>query len=120
MADNIAGQAVVTSVDQMGEQNAFGKITFDATVIVTTDTIRIQCGFKPRYIKVLNQTSRIQGEWYEGMTTAERLHTVAVGTRTLDTTAGGIVPDIQGFRILQNATLGYVTASSVLYWEAQG
>ena len=54
------------------------------------------CGFRPRYVKVVNETSRDQMEWYEGMADAEGIKTVAAGTRTL-VTSNGITPSAKGF-----------------------
>ena len=48
----------------------------------------ITTGFTPRYIRVINQTTNAQYEWYEGMTTAHMIQTVAAGTRTAPTSAG--------------------------------
>ena len=120
MADNTAGQTITNTVDQATGQFAAGKIVFDATAITATDYTRVQCGFKPRYIKWINLTDRIQVEWYEGMTASQNLKTVAAGTRTLDTTANAVVADAQGFRILQDATLAAILASKTCIWEARG
>ena len=119
MADNIAGQTRTVAVDQQCGQRAQGKITFDGTAITATDYLRIECGFKPRKVRIVNLTSRIEGEYFEGMSSAQHLRTVAAGTRTLDTTAASFSLDMQGFRVLQNATLAYITASSDVYWEAE-
>lgn len=52
----------------------------------------ITLAFRPRYIRVVNETSRVEFEWFEGMATNNALKTVAAGTRTLDT-GGGIFPN---------------------------
>jgi hypothetical protein len=118
MADNILGQTKTVAVDQQCGQRAQGKVVFDGTTITATEYLRIECGFKPRKVRVVNLTSRIEGEYWEGMSSAQHLRTVAAGTRTLDTTAASFSLDAQGFRVLQNATLAYITASSDVYWEA--
>lgn len=118
MADNTAGQTKTVAVDQQCGQRAIGKVVFDGTTITATEYLRIECGFKPRRVRVINLTSRIEGEYWEGMSSAQHLRTVAAGTRTLDTTAGSFSLDDRGFRVLQNATLAYITASSDVYWEA--
>ena len=62
-------------------------------------------GFQPRYVKVENATDRILNEWYEGMTSAHAVKTVAAGTRTLETSGGPtVVGDTIGFPVLQNKT----------------
>lgn len=53
-----------------------------------TDAASIALGFTPRYIFVENETDRIRFEWFEGMTSAYCVKTVAAGTRTLETSAG--------------------------------
>lgn len=118
MADNTAGQTKTVAVDQQCGQRAIGKVVFDGTTITATEYLRIECGFKPRRVRVINLTSRIEGEYWEGMSSAQHLRTVAAGTRTLDTTAAVFSLDDRGFRVLQNATLAYITASSDVYWEA--
>lgn len=99
---------------------ASGKITLDATVIVATDHLRVITGFKPRYVHFVNATDRVTVEWHEGMADNTCLKTAAAGTRTLETTNGGITVDDRGFRVLQNATLAAVLASKVIYWIAEG
>ena len=56
--------------------------TTDATA--AADTV-FNFGFKPRLIQFVNLTDRITEEWFEGMAAGNVLHTVAAGTRTLDT-----------------------------------
>ena len=120
MADNTAGQTATRSNDQATGQIAQGKVVFDATAITTTDYVRINCGFQPRYIKWVNLNDRVAVEWFEGFGSAECLKTAAAGTRTLDTTAAAVVVDKVGFRILQNVSLGAVAASKTCYWTAIG
>lgn len=69
----------------------------------------ISLGFKPRYIRVENATDRILLEWWEGMTTAHAVKTVAIGTRTLET-SGGITVDGGeiGFTPVQNKQYRWV------------
>lgn len=97
-----------------------GKVVYDATAITTTDYTRIAVGFKPKYIKWLNLTDRIQIEWYEGMTASQVLLTVAAGTRTLDTTANAVVVDDRGFSILQDGTLAAIAASKTCCFTVFG
>lgn len=42
-------------------------------------------GFRPRYVRVMNHTDRIQYEWFDGMAEGDYLKTVAAGTRTAET-----------------------------------
>lgn len=120
MAINTAGQTITRYVDQEGSQTASGKIAFDSTTITATDYVRVDLGFKPRYIRWVNLTDRVGVEWMEGFGAAECLKTAATGARTLDTTSAAVVVDKTGFSILQDATLGAIAASKTCYWQAQG
>lgn len=119
MADNTAGQTLAQSLAQDSPTSAQGKNTTDSTAITATDSIRVTTGFKPRYVRWENATDRISIEWFEGMADNTCIKTAAAGTRTLETTNGGITVDAIGFRVLQNATLGAVAASKVMYWKAE-
>lgn len=101
-------------------RKARGKAVFDATAITAADSVRIACGFLPRYVRWINMTDRVEVEWVEGMADNSCLKTAANGTRTLEVTSGngGITVDARGFRVLQNATLAAVLASKDCYWEA--
>ena len=50
--------------------------------------ISVTVGFTPRYVQVVNQTTRVMFEWFEGMTAAHAIKTVAAGTRTAETSGG--------------------------------
>ena len=54
------------------------------------------------------------------MTANTCMKTAAAGTRTLETTNGGITVDEKGFRVLQNATLAAILASKTCFYEARG
>ncbi len=119
MADNTAGQTTAQSIDQMTTGTAQGSVVYDSTTITAADSTRIQTGFKPRYVLWENATDRIRIEWFEGMAANTCIKTAAAGTRTLETTNGGITVDSQGFRVLQNATLAAILASKTCYWVAR-
>lgn len=120
MADNIAGQTRSASDKQDSPSTAFGKIVYDATAITATDHTRVVTGFKPRYVRWVNVTDRVEVEWFEGMDANTCIKTAANGTRTLETTNGGITVDERGFRVLQNATLAAILASKTCVYEARG
>ena len=65
-------------------------------------------GFKPRYVRVYNETDRISEEWFEGMADAEGILRIADGTATLITT-NGITPADDGFTLGLNTTI-YITS----------
>ena len=60
---------------------AVGTFTGDGTAV------EVNCGFKPRYVKLINLTDRIIDEKTFDMTDAQTLHTSADGTMTLVTTS---------------------------------
>lgn len=120
MADNTAGQTVSQSLDQGTPSRAFGKDVFDATAITATEYVSVVTGFKPRYVRWENATDRVSIEWFEGMADNTCIKIAANGTRTLETTNGGVTVNDKGFRVLQNATLAAVLASKTCYWTAQG
>lgn len=95
-----------------------GYVTMPATAITAADSVVFTTGFRPRKVVVENVTDRIRIEWYEGMADNTCIKTAAAGTRTLETTNGGITVSANGFSVLQNATLAVVVASKVLAFEA--
>lgn len=93
---------------------AVGKFTGAGAVV------DVSLGFTPRIVRVHNVTDRISDEKFAGMGATETLHTVAAGTRTLDT--GSLItfmdPDngTRGFSIAAAAAIN----AKVIYWEAIG
>ena len=117
MAINTAGQTITgNSVPSDSPQTKVGRIVFDATAITATDSVVVNLGFTPKYICWENVTNT-------------SIKTVAAGTRTLETTNGGITicdsdgvakTDGKAFAVLQNATLAAILASKVCTWKAIG
>lgn len=91
---------------------AVGVIVTDAGAAADTT---ITVGFNPRVVRFHNITDRISDEWFEGMTAFNALHTVAAGTRTLETT-NGISVSGNSFTV-KAAT---ILASKTFAWEAIG
>lgn len=130
MAINTAGQTLTgNTVPYDAPKNKVGRIVFDATAITAADSTLVSLGFTPKYVVWENVTDRVKIEWYEGMAANTSIKTVASGTRTLETTNGGItICDSDGtanvngkcFSVLQNATLAAILASKVCTWMAQG
>lgn len=83
--------------------------------------VNVSCGFVPRTVRLINATDRIMDEKFQQMGPTEVIHTVAAGTRTLNT--GSLLkfsdPETDGFR-------GFIIAAAAaidtkeLYWEAIG
>ncbi len=55
-------------------------------------------GFRPKYVKVSNRTSRDCFEWFADMPDDSAIKMVAAGTRTAPT-SNGITPTASGFTI---------------------
>lgn len=64
----------------------------------TAAAITLTVGFKPRYVRVQNNTSGDGMEWFEGMADASAQKQVAAGDKTLITSNGITVSD-RGFII---------------------
>lgn len=119
MAENVT--YTLTKQDSQGTPaHVVGKVAFGATAIVAADYIEIDVGFKPSYVEFVNVTDRVKGEFYAGMADNSCLKTAAAGTQTLEVTGGngGITLTANGFRVLQNATLGLILASKDCFYRA--
>jgi hypothetical protein len=92
--------------------HAVGKIVSDSG---SAAAVTVTLGFAPRVVRFHNLTDRISDEWLEGMDSASSLHSVAAGTRTLETTNGIAV---SGNTFTVTATT--MVASKTFYWEAIG
>lgn len=93
-------------------RRAYGQIVSDAGAAAI---LTLNLGFAPLHFKIVNLTDRIVDEWYEGMASANSLHTVAAGTSTLETTNGVAV---LGNTVTLTATT--MVASKSFFWEAEG
>lgn len=83
----------------------------------TVAAFTITTGFRPRYVKVSNVTSRDQMEWFEGMTDDTGVKTVAAGTRTLSASLG-ITDNANGFTMGLDTDV--VVTSEQISWIALG
>ena len=105
----------LTTNTQSGNQirnHVVGQVVSDSgSAAAATFTV----GFNPRVVRFHNLTDRISDEWLEGMAAASSLHTVAAGTRTLETTNGITVAN-GAFTV----TATTMVASKSFYWEAIG
>ena len=106
----------ITSTQSQGNgvcNIAVGRYLDTGTVAAFT----ITCGFRPRYVKVSNVTSRDQVEWFEGMADASAVKAVAAGTRTLITTLG-VTDNANGFTMGLDTDVVYT--SEQISWIALG
>lgn len=83
----------------------------------TAAAFDITCGFKPRYVKIMNETSGDQEEWFEGMTDAHAMKKVAAGT-TAAITSLGITPLEDGFTVGLDTDVNVINEQ--LSWVAIG
>lgn len=113
----------ITSTQQipsaLGAQFSSGSYLDDAA---SPAAATITLGYKPREVVVDNVTDRIKIVWYHGMseTAGTCVKTAAAGTRTLETTNGGITVTATGFTISNNATLAVLAQNKQLRWNAKG
>lgn len=107
--------AVTQSLTQSGVRNnvAVGRYITSSTAAAIT----ITTGFKPRYVKVINETSGDQEEWFEGMTAAYAFKKVAAGTTATITSLGITVAD-DGFVIGLDTDINVINEQ--LSWIAIG
>ena len=89
-------------------KRATGKFSDDAA---SPAAYAVTVGFAPKYVRYLNLTTRVEFEWYDGMTATHCLKSVAAGTRT-DDTGSGIV--VSGGTI----TFAAPAQNDVCFWEA--
>ena len=92
---------------------AVGRYLTDATAAAIT----ITCGFRPRLVKVLNNTSADSYVWVEGMAAASAFKTVAAGTNSAITTLGITVAE-DGFVIGLDLDVNVINEQ--LSWIAEG
>jgi hypothetical protein len=94
--------------------HAYGKFTGAGAVV------DVSLGFTPRIVRVVNATDRITDEKYAGMAATEVIHTIAAGTRTLDT--GSLVtfydPAVSGTTRGFSIAAAAAISAKVIYWEA--
>lgn len=84
-----------------------GSILDDAA---TPDDAAVNVGFKPRYIRIVNVTDRIEFEWFFGMDSGSSMKTVAAGTRTLEAAEGPTIAAdgmTVGFPVVQDKQYRY-------------
>lgn len=96
---------------------AVGRYIESGTAVAFT----ITTGFKPRYVKIVNETGICMAEWFEGMAAASAVKTVDSGAGTTDIiriTTNGITANNNGFTVGVDTDIN-VTAEQ-LNWIAMG
>ena len=80
----------------------------------TVAAFTITTGFKPRYVRVVNETSGDEEAWFEGMADAEAFKRVQAGTGAM-ITSNGITPTANGFTVGLDTDIVYT--SQQLSWR---
>jgi len=101
------------SSDKGHVQRAVGSYIDTGTVAAFT----ITTGFQPRYVKIVNETSGDEIEWFEGMADSEGMKRVAAGAAAL-VTSNGVIPLSYGFTMGLDTDI--VFTSQQLSWLALG
>jgi len=83
----------------------------------TVAAFDITTGFTPRYVRIINETSGDQIEWFDGMADSEGIKRVAAGTCAI-VTENGIIPLARGFTVGLDTDICYT--SQQLSWLALG
>lgn len=94
-------------------QRAVGSYVDSGTAAAFDLTI----GFKPRYVRIVNETSGDVIEWYEGMADSEGYKRVAAGAGAM-VTSNGIIPLENGFTVGLDTDIN--VTDQVLSWIALG
>jgi len=86
----------------------------------TAAAVTITTGFKPRYVKVMNEDGDAYMEWYEGMADAEAMKLVGDTTPAVlgKVTSNGITVSASGFIIGLDTDVN--VASQQMSWLALG
>ena len=88
---------------------------------VANDPLVIKLGFKPTYVKVMNVTDGVFGEWYEGMAAGFYQLTVIAGDKTyVNTNAAFSVDPTTGDLSIELDTNVLITDADLTVWEARG
>jgi len=95
-------------------QRAVGRYITDGVAA----EFNITCGFKPRYVRVINVTSLDMMEWFEGMANASAIKTTAATSAISLITSLGITPLAKGFTI--GLDLDVNVSAEQLSWIAFG
>lgn len=103
------------TVSQVNPGNSSNMATGRILDTGTVAAFVVTCGFKPRYVRVLNNTSGDQEEWIEGMAAASAMKKVAAGTTSL-ITSNGITVSEHGFTIGLDTDIN--VTSEQLTWMA--
>lgn len=84
---------------------------------VTAAAFFITTGFKPRQVRVVNNTSQDEESWFEGMADASAHKRLAAGTATAISTLG-VTPSANGFTVGLDTDINVL--SEQLSWIAIG
>lgn len=86
----------------------------------TGSAIGVVCGFRPKVVQIINQTTKTRGLWtdIQAADSADLIVDSGVGTTDLSTiSSGGITSTFNGFSIGTNSSLN--ANGNTIYWIAQ-
>ena len=114
---------VTSSVTQNNGPNRIAHGRFLDDVAIAAD-VQFDIGFRPRYVRVANETGLAVLEWYEGMTDGRGLKQITAGTMTFVAASLGITPRglpnttdvIKGFTLGQDTDI--LVQNEQLSWYA--
>ena len=107
----------VTSSQVKNSASVFNLAVGSYITSSTAAAFTITTGFKPLWVRVVNETSGDMYEWYHGMADAEAVKTVAAGTRSIITTLG-ITQLSYGFTVGLDTDVNVINEQ--LSWMAVG
>lgn len=107
----------VTSTQSMQPADSVNRAVGAYISTGTAAAFDITLGFKPRHVRILNETSGDEIEWMEGMADSEGFKRVATGTGAM-VTSNGIIPLTNGFTVGLDTDINVI--SEQLSWIAQG
>ncbi len=82
---------VTSSVTQNNGPNRIAHGRYFDDVAIAAD-VEFDIGFRPRYVRVMNETGLAVLEWFEGMTDGRGIKQITAGTMTFVAASLGITP----------------------------
>lgn len=79
-----------------GTYTAASDVNTTKNASLAAGVLTLTVGYEPRHVRFVNQTTRIQREWFYGMAANTTLDSDANGTMTLNTSSALVVTDRTG------------------------
>jgi len=88
-------------------------------IALGSGVLTLTLGFVPRYVQIVNVTTRIMTEWFEPIASGTSLDTAADGVRTLNTSSGGSAHTTPS-GVVTLTLSGFATDADSIVWQAAG